>query len=210
MNNYVIDELGIIHQVDKKPFVYDEQYVNGYNKFKSLTDQMGHLRLGFLTAGIGHKPSSVIDFGYGNGAFLEAAKDYGIQSYGSDLSGYDIPKGCTFIPLGDIDKNEYEVFCFFDSLEHTDDMSFIKNLKTKYIFISVPWCHYKDLGEDWFMNWKHRKPNEHLHHFDKQSLENFFNANGYDLMSYSNIEDCIRKPVDDNPNILSAIFKKRG
>ena len=58
------------------------------------------------------------------------------------------------------------------------------------------------------MNWKHRKPNEHLFHFDENSLKNFMNSCGYKLIEISNIEDEVRTRYDkDLPNILTGIFK---
>jgi len=208
MKEYNIDNLGVIHQIDPKEFSYDKKYIEEYDEFKVLTDKMGHLRLGYLIGAIGKTPGNLIDFGYGNGSFLEATRDFGIKSFGTDISGYKIPDRCTFVESERIYNEHYDVFCFFDSLEHVKDLGFIKNLKTDYIYISLPWCHYHKMGEEWFMNWKHRKPNEHLHHFDKDSLVGFFNSHGYALIGHSNIEDVIRKPVDDLPNILTAIFKK--
>jgi len=59
------------------------------------------------------------------------------------------------------------------------------------------------------MNWKHRRPDEHLWHFNEKSIENFFNEMGYDMVDYSNIEDLIRTTEHEYPNILTCIFKKR-
>ena len=100
--------------------------------------------------------------------------------------------------------------CFFDSLEHTvNPKSIIESLNTKYIFISLPWCHYDSKGTEWFMNWKHRKPNEHLHHYNDKSLSNFMNSCGYETISLDNIEDVVRIRYDEKmPNILSGAFKK--
>ena len=101
---------------------------------------------------------------------------------------------------------KYDVVCFFDSLEHFDNIYIIKELKTDYIFISVPWCH--NFSPDWFKSWYHRKPNEHLWHFNKESLLNFMSELGYNCIHTSNIEDTIRKNNKEYSNILTAIFKK--
>jgi len=208
MKDYDIDNLGIIHQINPGHFNYDKKYIQEYNEFKILTDKMAHLRLGYLIGAIGNKPQSVIDFGYGNGSFLEATRDYGIKSYGTDISGYDAPEGCSFVNPEDIFKDKYDVFCFFDSLEHVRDLSFVEKIKADYIYISLPWCHYATEGEEWFMNWKHRKADEHLHHFDPHSLREFFNQYNYKMLDHSDIEDTIRKPIDKHSNILSAVFQK--
>jgi len=58
------------------------------------------------------------------------------------------------------------------------------------------------------MGWKHRRPDEHLWHFNEKSIETFFNEMGYDMVSHSNIEDIVRKTNEVYPNILTCIFKK--
>lgn len=55
---------------------------------------------------------------------------------------------------------------------------------------------------------KDRRENEHLHHFDGVALINFILANGFEYMSLTNVEDVIRKSVDNNKNILTGIFRK--
>ena len=72
----------------------------------------------------------------------------------------------------------------------------------------IPWCHYD--SDEWFLNWYHRKPNEHLWHFNDKSLTRFFEENGYENIYLGNVEDTIRKNnnCSEKPNILSAIFKK--
>ena len=59
------------------------------------------------------------------------------------------------------------------------------------------------------MNWKHRRPDEHLWHFDEDSLYNFMKRMGYTFISSSNIEDTIRKNKEGETNILTAVFKKK-
>jgi hypothetical protein len=73
--------------------------------------------------------------------------------------------------------------------------------------ISLPWCHHPDQDE-WFLNWKHRKPNEHLHHFNQRSLCAFMYDQGWSCVNHSNLEDGIRQHEHDWENILTAVFKK--
>lgn len=77
-----------------------------------------------------------------------------LHRYGHDISGWKVPDGCEFVE--DIMKDHYEVITFFDSLEHMNDIEFVKDLKCDYVCISVPCCHYFD--DDWFDNWKHKNP----------------------------------------------------
>jgi hypothetical protein len=165
---------------------------------------MSYLRLGFLLGALDEPVKKVLDVGYGNGDFLDVAKHYFPECSGFEVNGCTIPEGCEFIH--DIYKEEFDVVCFFDVLEHFDNIYDIKRLSTKYIYISVPECHF--VSEDWFESWKHRRPDEHLWHFSKDSLRAFMEEIGYSLLTYSNVEDAIRKPEDDLPNILSGVFKK--
>jgi hypothetical protein len=214
MDNYSIDGCGVIHQIRIEPFKYNREYVSKtYDEaYKSSVESISHLRLGYLLAAMGRKPISVLDFGYGNGAFLRACTRFKIKTYGTDVSGYDVPEGCKFVEFENIFDKEFDVVCFFDSLEHVEDMDFIQKLKTNYVIISVPACHYRSLGETagekWFNNWKHRKPNEHLHHFDVISIIEFFKKHGYEIVVSGNPEDVVRTPVDDMENILTCVFKK--
>ena len=82
----------------------------------------------------------------------------------------------------------------------------LNKLNCKYIFISLPWCHY--FNDEWFNKWYHRRENEHLYHFNDKALINFFKENGYDNIYISNFEDNIRKNNENYPNILSGIFVK--
>ena len=82
-------------------------------------------------------------------------------------------------------------------------------MKCRAICISVPDCHYPN--DEWFEKWKHRRPNEHLWHFNKDSLEKFMERMGYVLVSHSSIEDTIRKNSNqEQTNILTCVFKKLG
>ena len=205
LENYAKNIDGIIYQVDKTHIAYDKEYVNTrYVKYGELPTYMGYLRLGNIVGSIGKVPDSILDVGYGDGSFLKVSSNIIPNCYGYDISTYPIPDNCK--QVDDITKDYYEVITFFDSLEHFEDIEFVKDLKCKFVCISVPYCHYKD--DEWFMNWKHRRPNEHLWHFDRFSLNNFMSRMGYELVSGSNIEDTIRKNKDEECNILTCVFEK--
>lgn len=204
IKNYNVDQYGVIHQIESNPFVYDSQYINvGYGNLKTLTDEMAHLRWGYICGVIGRTPTSILDVGYGTGDFLKVAKRCTDQCYGNDLFTDLLPEGCKFV--SDITESHYDVITFFDSLEHHPDIDFVQNLKCNYAVVSLPWCH--NYSDEWFENWKHRKPDEHLHHFSHISLEKFMNSKGFKMVSYGNIEDTIRKDPNNKPNILTAVFR---
>jgi len=208
IDNYEQLENGVIKQIDKTDIVkYDIDYVdNRYNSYGDLSIRMSYLRLGYIIGSLGFIPNSILDIGYGNGDFLLVGSDIIKKCYGHDVSSYPLPIKENIYYTEHPYDSEYDVVTFFDVLEHFDDIYDIKNLKTNYIVVSVPDCHYYD--DDWFMNWKHRRPSEHLWHFDRHSLINFMNEIGYDCISYSNIEDTIRKNNQPYSNILTASFKR--
>jgi hypothetical protein len=197
LNNKLIKQ-NIVNKITKEYFDY-------YNKIRTSSLQISYLRLGFLLGNLNFIPKSLLDVGYGNGDFLTVSADIIENCYGYDVSNYPAPNKIK--KINSLYENTFDVVTLFDVLEHFDDVYDIKNIKTKYYLISVPECHY--FSDDWFFNWKHRKPNEHIWHFNKTSLENFMNEINFDLVKYSNIEDVIRKPVDGNTNILTGLFKNK-
>jgi hypothetical protein len=206
LNNYVKLENGIIKQMIVNKIEYNYEYANKYNDHGEKSNYLSYLRLGVLLGNLKQIPNSILDVGYGNGSFLNAAKNIIPNCFGFDISGFPLSDDITI--ENSITDKYFDVICFFDSLEHFDDINIIENLNCEYIFISVPWCHY--LSDEWFLNWYHRKPNEHLWHFNNESLVNFFNEKNFKCIYMSNFEDTIRKNSSCNeyPNILSAIFKK--
>jgi len=208
IDNYEIDQFGVIHQINSTPFNYDSKYVNHYHKgnMLRLSEQMAYLRLGYILGNLKISPEKMLDVGIGNGSFCEAAMRICANVYGYDVFDNPfLPRECE--KANSLTDQYYDIITFFDSLEHCENLDFIKDLDCRYVVISVPWCH--NLNDQWFESWKHRKPNEHLHHFNDVSLRSFMNENGFQYMAHSNIEDAIRKPVDELPNILTAIFEKR-
>lgn len=209
LDNYEIQPNGVIKQIEREPFQYSYEYADKYNKLGDLGTKMSYLRLGHVIGSIGCIPKSIMDIGYGNGDFLRACRNIIPTCYGYDISTYPVPVGALF--LQDPFSVSVDVITMYDVLEHFENIYSIKNLQAKYIVISLPHCHYHVLGDKWFENWKHRRPNEHLWHFDDFSLRRFMNEIGYDYVNSSDIEDTIRKGENEFnfSNILTAVFKKR-
>jgi 2-polyprenyl-3-methyl-5-hydroxy-6-metoxy-1,4-benzoquinol methylase len=206
LENYKKHNNGVIEQITKIKFNYNKDYINNsYNTYGELGMRMAHQRLGYLIGSLGFIPESLLDVGYGNGDFLKAASSIIPLTYGNDISTYPIPENSIFID--DPYNISVDVVTFFDVLEHFHDIYDIKLLNTKYILISVPNCHY--FSDNWFDNWKHRRPEQHFWHFNEESLINFMDEIGYDVINTTNIEDTIRDNKMDYDNILTGVFKKR-
>jgi hypothetical protein len=207
INNYSLTQDGVIKQINYEQFNYDYEYSDSRYSYFNDRGNILNLRLGYIIGSIGKIPESLMDVGYGNGDFLESCKNFIPNLYGNDIQpAYPLTEGISFAPS--ITNQYAEVITFFDSLEHFQDIEFVKNLQCKYVIISLPWC-YNGLDDQWFEQWKHRKPDEHLYHFNEKSLESFMNRRGYDLINYCNLEDKIRIDKNLYPNILTASFRKR-
>jgi len=206
IENYKKIENGHWHQIELTGDMmkYDEKYMQYYTK---MDDSMSKLRFNMIAYHIGPF-ESILDVGYGDGNFLDYCFNRSIKCYGNDISNYTLTEGIGFVTNpSDI---EVDVITFFDSLEHrteSDLLPFLKSLKTKFIVVSLPWCH-SNMGPEYFKQWKHRKPNEHFHHFDYIGLVELLNKAGFKTIHVGNDEDIIRKPVNYLPNILTIIAKK--
>lgn len=207
LENYYVDDIGVIRQQTYTQYNYDANYIkSSYGVYgDELNLRMAHLRLGYIIGSIGHIPTSILDVGYGAGHFLSTANNIIDNCYGFDvIKDLDVPKCFTFVDRWL--ELKVDVLTMFDVLEHFEDPYIIKNANANYISVSMPECHYFD--DDWFFNWKHRKPNEHLNHFNKTSLGNFMRECGYSTINITNIEDTIRNNHQPYSNIVSGVFKK--
>lgn len=186
------------------PIAYNINYVSTRYNTYPLTHEMSKLRYNKITEFT--QPKSVLDVGYGNGSFLDFCYQKGLSCFGNDVSDYPLPTGVTFTK--DI-KVSVDIVTFFDSLEHFQMLELwkvLQTLNTKWLLISVPWCHYIDDLTN-FEHWKHRRPNEHFHHFNPDGLKYLLHKSGYEILDVSNVEDKIRKPIDNKENILTIVAK---
>ena len=200
---YKRNRYGGITQINPKPFVYDKEYNKTYDteEYKNGSNRLCAIRWELITSVVDN-PKKVLDFGFGNGAFLDHIADK-TKAFGYDVaSGYESDKWKRVEKVG----ASYDVVCFWDSLEHCKNISFVKHLKAKHIAISLPWLWCETVEQ--FNHFKHRKPDEHIHHFDVNSLINFFEGCGYELKKVSFAEDEVRN-AGNRKNILSAMFKKK-
>jgi hypothetical protein len=207
IEGYEIDDCGAIHQAKIGTLMeYNERYVQErYMGIPELCRQMAHLRLGVLRGVIGMGAESILDVGYGAGDFLAVASKDFARASGHDITGIAPPEGVAFAE--NIFAEHYDVVTFFDVLEHFEHPSIIEHLRCNYVMVSVPWCHYP--SDDWFREWKHRRPDEHLWHWDEISLVHSMRVWGYNAITDPMaIEDTIRGRLDGRENILTMVFAK--
>ena len=186
---------------------YGKKYIDvRYNAY-TTTRSISQLRYDRIRKVVGEF-KTICDFGYGNGDFLSYCLTQGHNCSGYDIADYPPPIGTRHI--NNVDNFEFDVITFFDSIEHlpeSDLVSFLLAKRVKYVCVSVPHFH-EELGPDWFKTWKHRRPNEHFHHFDIPGLTGLLEESNFTILYTGNDEDVIRTPVDSNTNILTVIAKK--
>lgn len=206
ITNYAKLPNGIVKQLNVDKIEYNYEYSNKYNDYGEKSNYLSYLRLGVLLGNLDKSPNSILDVGYGNGAFIKAAQHAIPNCFGYDISDYPICDNATRVDT--MFDAHYDVISFFDSLEHFTEIDFLSKLDCDYIIISLPWCHY--FSDEWFLNWYHRRPNEHLWHFNETALIQFFNEHHFQKVYVGNYEDTIRQNahVQNCPNILSAVFRK--
>jgi hypothetical protein len=204
---YCIAADGAIHQLNPKPFIYDKDYAAIYDSenYRRESDHLQRIRLSFAAACHGRPIRSLIDSGFGNGAFLNYAKTMVESTTGLDVTDVMVPDGCfktdRLFPV--------DVCTYFDVIEHIHDLHFVRYIPAETVIISLPYCHYHNAGKDWFASWHHRKKDEHVHHWDLNSLTRFMFDNDWMRVAWTNVEDSVRKPRDWRQNILTAGFKRK-
>ena len=166
MDNYEFDEFGVLHQISYSPIVYDRSYsLKAYAHIQHKCKLMSHMRWEYICKHLSFKPVQILDVGFGLGNFLDVCAQHGAITYGHDLTRDHLPAHTKWV--SDPTQGEYDLITFFDSLEHMPSLEFLKQIRTKAICISVPWCHQPH-ESTWLQSWKHFKPNEHLHYFHAQ------------------------------------------
>ncbi len=203
---YTIDSFGVITQVDHRPFTYDPTYSAIYDKeqYKRGSELLQALRLGFVLGVHGRPIKTLMDVGYGNGAFINSVKGHIPFVYGCDITGVPLD-GAYLMP----EFIKAEVYTFWDVLEHFPDCTFLEDLNCETICISLPYCHYHTEGLGWFEQYHHLKPDEHIRHFNPWSLAAFMNQYGWKQVAQSGHEDIIRRGKNGLQNILSMGFKRK-
>jgi hypothetical protein len=174
------------------------------------TIKLGYQRLGWVLGLMRRRPDSVLEIGYGMGTFLEAAALAGVpECAGYDVARYPLPARCAFVEWEAALARAWDVTALFDVLEHIPDLSFLGRLRTASLTVAVPYCRWRELGDDWFRGWRMRLPDEHLHHFDPESLFALLHHHGYRCVDLNTFEDGLRlREGESGPNILCGFFQR--
>lgn len=207
--DYFFDDFGVIHQkniINTVDYSHDHYHYCRCGKDRKELDSFlrnQYLRLGLISGVFGGVPESILDFGYGNGFFLSVAVRQIKHCAGFEVNGAEVPGGCHGV--SDPFSRHYDVVCLFDVIEHIPDLLFVSRLDCGLLVLSVPWLTVESWND--FASWKHRRPDEHIHHFNRESLQRCMKSLGFDLVFASNIEDVSRPSTNRKPNILTACFR---
>lgn len=200
IDGYFIDDCGVIRQSNPKPFAYDEAYI-AKQQHGEVGKRMAKIRAAFVGTTV-----SVCDIGFGAGDFLRemVAQNYPV------CFGYDVAPPVQIdrvTMLGSLDQINAHTITMFDSLEHMPSLEWLSTVKAGHLVVTVPWCHAKVAGDAWFEAWKHRKPDEHLWHFDLDSLIHTMRKYGWTYYKHGSPEDEIRGKLPcGRDNTLTAAF----
>jgi len=187
--------------------VYDAEYVR--SRYAAIDDRVKALarhRIEVLTAFSGPPANrTLLDYGSGSGRVVEAA-----AAAGWNAAGCDVVPGRMGLAPHEAARVRWQAVTFFDSLGHlVDPAAVVRDLAAGWVMVSVPWCHRP---EDWcwFGPWKHRRPGEHLWHWNRDTLAAFFADLGYAEVVSGCVEDDFRPhPGQAEANILTAVFRRR-
>lgn len=168
--------------------IYDCAYIAKYEGY-AKTD-MGKAinaeRQQFVNA-LFDKDVKTVDVGVGSGDFM----------YVKNCLGYDVNplmvKQLTdegrFVDVynkEELEQEDIKLLTFFDSFEHIQDPSMIlRNMpEGSGVIMSIPiYRGFTPLEE-----WKHYRPNEHLHYFTNKGLMHYMKDNGYMISQFSEFE----------------------
>lgn len=179
--------------------VYDSVYAHQYDNRPHL--EMSRLRWEFIQQALQLPADSrVLDVGYGNGSFLKHVQSDGMRIFGIDLHGEDF--GVPEVDYGT--EQEFDLICFFDSLEHFGTFERPLSLRTRYAVVSIP--NAPDFLLTGPQAWRHYKPGEHLHYFAPASLDRLMARWGMRRLASGHPEDAIRGKLTVGDRTLDNIY----
>ncbi len=127
----------------------------------------------------------VLDIGAGSGAFVAAARSWGIDTAGYDINPRTVQALRNVAAFSD-DPAGVEVFTFWDSLEHMPEPSvWLDRVPVGGIVVAaIP--VFRDLRR--VRESKHYKPGEHLYYWTPAGFESWMAHRGFELIEVSEHE----------------------
>jgi hypothetical protein len=173
--------------------MYDiEYFYNMLRMYAPTAKQICEARWTFVCQDLGNWPKTVLDYGSGCG-FFKAFAPKGVQ-----VDTYDI----MHVPQTGITRETYDLVTLWDVLEHIPNLMELEPIfkRAMWAGITVP---IKPPGLAW-SEYKHFKPGEHIHHFQRDYLEAVMDLFGFTLVREGTPECPPREMIG------SFLFKRVG
>lgn len=186
--------------IELPKYYQSDAYISHSDKSSNLVDQVYKISRTFtlkwkynlITKHSQTKPSSILDYGCGTGAFLHECQKHGMQIAGVEPSetarlqarektGTPIAQDLTSI------SREFDVITLWHVLEHVinldQTLSLLKNHlhKNGIMFIAVPNLQSAD-AKVYKECWAGYDVPRHLWHFSKKSMEKLLRNHGFNLI----------------------------
>lgn len=145
-----------------------------------------------------HGRMTLLDYGCASGAFHQSSRN-GFITYGYDIN----PNS----PFREIPEAKIDILTMWDVIEHLHDPAGeLRKLDAEWVFVSTP---NAAAVEGDITNWRHYRPDEHLHYFDLESLTGVFDRAGYDVVEHAFSEGALRNPEKPD-DIITVVAKRRS
>lgn len=190
---------GHLWQEKIEPIKYGKEYLKTYAGRPTI--ELSWVRLAFLY--LYKHDGCILDIGYGDGEFIRQASRAGYMALGYDNHADDIG----VMTVKELVPGAFDVVTMFDSFEHMPDLDEPFKASPSLFVVTVPWLP-SDVTDESIREWRHYKPNEHLHYFTEKSLISIMSRHGYGMETRKPIEDLIRKNPQSSPNTMTFIFRK--
>lgn len=178
--------------------IYDEEY---HRKFllRAKTDlgKKIYAERWAMVVRYCHGELTLLDYGCASGAFHQS------NTNGFKTFGYDVNPNCghTVYP-----RQEIDILTMWDVIEHIPDpVSLIKKFNPLWLFLSTP---NLESVKGPIVDWRHYRPLEHIHYFDRFSLEVILDHAGYKIEEINYKEGELRDP--QNPTAVISIAARRA
>lgn len=175
---------------------YDKSYFEKYKSYEKneISDKLINFRTNLVNK---YCKNAVLDIGIGSGLFIRSRK---AKTYGFDICQEAIDwlksKNLYTNPWIKV-KNDIQGYCFWDSLEHIAHPSLLLSQipKDKYVFVTIPILP-KRFNFNNIHQWKHFRPNEHIHYWTENGFINFMETLKFSLVKkFTNESDLGREDI---------------
>ena len=169
---------------------YESKYYGGHKSLEFLQKERKNKITGFI------KKGKILDYGCGEGIFLELMKSVGWQVLGFDISlaasqrakeNYQLKILTSTQSLMQLPAGNFNLITLWHTLEHVPDPKTLLNSLKKilhlsgFLVIAVPniTSFEAEIGKN---NWFHLDPPRHFYHYNLQSLSYLLNKTGYKII----------------------------